>query len=220
MDVKTLSQALSNLIPANLNFCAGLISDFQTPLYREEQTLSTNASLWRIAEFTAGRNCLRRAVSAIYKDEFFIKRTEYGKPELPTDVLGSISHKHPFVVSLAGFTNQYSSLGIDIDKVEDWDEKTISVFVNDSDRANYKCLDIPFNHFCSLLFCAKECAFKALNHKHNYKSLSIQSLSPKFKRENSDYFEFTLDVTDSECVGRIQLLEHWVISVCWVKNCV
>ncbi|CAI3805424.1 4'-phosphopantetheinyl transferase family protein [Rheinheimera sp. MM224] len=218
MDIGTLAQALSRLTPENMSVSSGFINDFQTPLKMDEFALSENASRGRKAEFVAGRNCLRKAITAFYDKTFTIGRSEDGKPILPPGVVGSLSHKYPFVVSIAASNNEYCSLGVDIETIDNWSEKPSPVFVNSSDLALHEHIDAPFNEYCSILFSAKESAYKALKHAKSDTSLNIRNISPGLRQLAKDTYEYSVLNGDIICHGRLLLTRPWVIAACWITH--
>jgi 4'-phosphopantetheinyl transferase EntD len=218
MDISTISQALSILTCENISFCCGLITEFQTPISTEEFALDEKASQRRKREFVAGRNCLRKAIASIYSEAFIIKRSENGKPELPRAIAGSLSHKYPFVAGVAGLSAKYHSLGIDIETLENWDEKAASVFVNSSDKQHMRQLGIRFDEFCSISFSAKESSYKALSNINSDQPLDIHSITPVFEPSSKGIYNFLVQHHEVECIGRLQLIGRWVIAVCWIKN--
>lgn len=218
MDIGTLAQALSRLTPGNMSVSSGFISDFQTPLSKDELVLTEKASRGRKIEFVAGRNCLRRAITALYNSTFTIGRCEDGKPTLPPGIVGSLSHKYPFVVSIAAFNNEYSSLGIDIETIDNWTQHPSPIFLNSSDLALYENIEMPFNEYCSIVFSAKESAYKAIKYAENDSNPSIYSISPQIRQPQSDIYDYSVLHGETVCHGRLLMARPWVLAVCWIKH--
>ena len=217
MDIGTLAQVLSRLAPKDVSVRSGFIHDFQTPLQMDELALSENASRGRKSEFVAGRNCLRKAITALYDESFTIGRSQDGRPILPLSIVGSLSHKYPFVVSMAAYKSKYVSLGIDIETIDNWNEKDSPVFVNSSDLALREHINLPFNEYCSIVFSAKESAYKALKHANTGTTLNIRDISPGLQQLTKDTYEYSVLNGDIICHGRLFLTRQWVIAACWIK---
>lgn len=216
MVVYEIKKTLEIITPYFCKSNCGRIVDLQMPLELEEYKLSSKASSGRLSEFLAGRNSLKEAIKKISPIDPIIGRTFDGKPTLPSGLTGSISHKAPYVVSLAALNTHVLSLGIDIERVDNWDHNSSSIFTTHQDFTSFKNVELPFNIYCSILFSAKESAFKALNTISNDEGISIKGLSPSISQFSKSLYYFSLNVAGFQCMGRIAIIDKWVVATSWI----
>jgi 4'-phosphopantetheinyl transferase EntD len=217
LQLSELENALELITPSVCISSCGRIAELQNRLKRGEYLLSPKASAGRYAEFVAGRNCLKQAVKKISSTEPFIGRTIDGKPTLPRGLTGSISHKYPYIVTLAGLTTEVLAIGIDIERVDNWIPLTVSAFSLSQDFSDFENLNIPFHIFSSILFSAKEGAFKALKTIDESDSVSFKEISPIFTLENNSIYNFYVSSSVHQCSGRVIVIDDkWVIAMAWI----
>ena len=212
-----LEDALEMVTPyKSYNFC-GRIMEMQEPLKLEEHRLSAKASPGRHAEFVAGRNCLKETIKKISSTEAIIGRTEHGRPVLPDGLIGSISHKYPYVVALVGLKEDILSLGIDIERIDKWNKDTASVFSMSKDFSHFDNLNLPFHIYSSILFSIKESAFKALKAISESDDITLKGISPSITSVNDGIYQFTFSWAAYQCTGRSMLVgKKWVVATAWV----
>lgn len=212
-----LELALRMLTPSNLKSHCGLIANLQQPLELEEKNLSAAASLGRYAEFVAGRNCLKETIKKVTLRKPVIGRTTRGLPKLPSGLTGSISHKYPYVTSVAGLKSEILSVGIDIEIVDSWEPNTVSVFSTDQDFIKFEELGMSYYKYSSLLFSIKESAFKCFSALNAYEQVTLKTLSPEITLVNEIMYEFSLQMNALKCSGRaIVVNDTWAIATCWI----
>jgi len=212
-----LENALDIVVPLkSYSFC-GRIMELQKPLELEEYLLSTKASPGRYAEFVAGRNCLKETIKKISSTEAIIGRTKQGRPVLPCGLTGSLSHKYPYVVALVGLKKEFLSLGIDIERVDEWNTDTASVFSLSRDFAHFDRLNLPFHVYSSILFSAKESVFKALMALGENEGITLKGILPIITSVTTGVYQFNFSWAAYQCSGRAILLENkWVMATAWV----
>lgn len=215
LNICKLESVLRKITNPSIEISCGQINGFQGELAPEEYCLSQKASAGRRQEFIAGRNCLRESVNKIHTDSFLILRGIDGRPLLPNGIVGSISHKYPFIVSVAAQSYQFPAVGIDIERVDDWSPKTASIFTTPIDFFDYELLDLPFNQYCSILFSAKESLFKVLMVAREYEGLGMKSISPTIVKVSQEIYGFHMSYEATRCTGQVQIIDQWVVAVCW-----
>lgn len=92
-------------------------------LYPAERQLVQHATYKRRAEFSAGRDCARRALSYLGKGLTSLLPDESGCPLWPKNYVGSISHTQGYAIAVVAKQQYVSAVGVDI---ECWSKSTTS----------------------------------------------------------------------------------------------
>ncbi|MBR8843162.1 4'-phosphopantetheinyl transferase superfamily protein [Pseudoalteromonas sp. JC3] len=217
MLLNKLENALEIIIPPTCKSFCGQIAELQRELEPEEYKLSPEASPARYAEFVAGRNCLKEAVKKVSPTKPTIGRTDDGKPIPPCGLTGSISHKYPYVVALAGLKTEVKSIGVDIERVDTWNTQTASVFSLSRDFSCFANLNLPFHVFSSILFSVKESTFKALSVISDADAITLKTISPTISSVTNNIYQFSVTLAAHQCSGRAVIIDkNWVIAVAWI----
>lgn len=139
------------------------VSDACMPLFRDEMAGLERAVPRRIQEFTAGRECARRAMADLGHPEASIPANADRSPQWPSGIVGSITHSENHCAAvLARTVDGYAAIGIDLEPAKPLPP----------DLADFICLpaeqswlDTQRSDERSILargiFSAKECAYKA-----------------------------------------------------------
>lgn len=85
-------------------------------LYPEEQYHAKGYETRRLNEFCTGRYCAHKCLEDLEKNAPIIKQ-ETGAPKWPQHVVGSISHSPKLTGAIVASTEQYSSIGLDIESI-------------------------------------------------------------------------------------------------------
>ncbi|MEI8704708.1 hypothetical protein [Pseudoalteromonas sp. B62] len=159
----------------------------------------------------------KRSNKKISLVESTIGRFVDGRPKLPSGLAGSISHKYPYVVTLAGLKTEVLSLGVDIERVDKWNAKTAAVFSLSRDFSNFEDLNLPFHIFSSILFSAKESAFKALRAISDADTITLKTISPSISLITNNIYNFSVCLAAYQCSGHAIVIDNkWVIATAWV----
>jgi 4'-phosphopantetheinyl transferase EntD len=78
----------------------------------------------------------------------------------PEGVVGSITHSTGRCVAAVGFADEWCGVGIDVERVDADAADLLPIIASDSEMARPSTL--PTAHLATVLFSAKEAAFKAL----------------------------------------------------------
>lgn len=128
---------------------------------------SSGRSTKRQAEFLAGRLCAAASLQAAGYPAIILQRdAESGRPVWPQGLCGSITHSHGMAVSIAGFSQQWHSLGLDLERMIAPARalRLQKAILTPHEQAQLKGLDEEaLARQTTLLFSAKESLFKALN---------------------------------------------------------
>jgi 4'-phosphopantetheinyl transferase EntD len=130
------------------------------PLSTGESLMVSRAVPKRIAEFRAGRHCARRALRELGYVNFELLCGEHREPIWPSGVVGSITHRDSVAAAVVARSDQFSTLGIDVEIAEPLASgllKFVAVPEEIQMIAEWPG-DIPWD---KLLFSAKEAFYKA-----------------------------------------------------------
>jgi 4'-phosphopantetheinyl transferase EntD len=89
-----------------------------TTLLPDEEPWVIGATLRRRAQFAAGRDAARQVMAAMGASVVGVGQGIEGEPLFPAELRGSISHTRAYAVALVGFSDDYCSLGVDLDDAQ------------------------------------------------------------------------------------------------------
>lgn len=149
---------------ANIWCCLGAVKDHRNALNPLESALVDGASSRRIAEFSTGRYCARRALDRFGCEDSPILADQYGAPLWPSGYIGSISHCSDFAVAAVGRSSMLNYFGVDIEDAIDIDTKVIATLSSSDELENVARLSRESSPYFwnTVLFSAKESVFKAV----------------------------------------------------------
>ncbi|MDH0615173.1 MULTISPECIES: 4'-phosphopantetheinyl transferase superfamily protein [unclassified Agrobacterium] len=116
----------------------------------------------RKAEFIAGRRCAAEAIRHLTGRTVFPGMGDDRAPAWPEGVIGAISHSHERAIALAGSSERFCGIGIDIERflTEEEADDIAPQALTANERHNLGNAIDPF--MIGLIFSAKESLFKAL----------------------------------------------------------
>ena len=209
--MNALASALSNILPRNVSFDAGLVKDRQGPLFVGEMTVVGQAAAKRQAEFRAGRTCARTALSTFLAECPPIPQDADGCPIWPSGWVGTISHTSDVCVAVVANRCRYLGIGVDVETATPL-PAGVSKYIcgaKETERADI-CLPLlpPGVAYGKLLFVIKEAVYKAYfplaRHFLDFMDLDV-SVAPRTAR-----FRATIVETSSPAVaGRRAIYGRW-----------
>ncbi len=121
-----------------------------------------NAAQRRKAEFIVGRRCAAEATRRLTGYAVFPGMGEDRAPIWPEGIIGAISHSHGRAIALAGSSQRFRGIGIDIERLltEEEARDIAPQALTANERHNLGNDIDPF--MTGLIFSAKESLFKAL----------------------------------------------------------
>jgi 4'-phosphopantetheinyl transferase EntD len=131
---------------------------WETGLWPEEEPHIARAIDQRRREFTAGRNCARRALAALRVAPAAIGVGPAGEPLFPPGVSGSITHTGQYCAAAVVASEDIASIGIDADTRRPLPAGAVDVILRPDER---QTLTIAAPFAGKLVFCIKEAFFKA-----------------------------------------------------------
>lgn len=133
------------------------------PLHPEERACIARAAPRRIAEFTAGRACARRALADLGIPDFALRMGADRAPLWPPGIVGSITHCPGYCAAVAIPASACSGIGIDAEQPGTLDADAEASFCTVDERA-WLARHAPDARAraATALFSAKEAVVKAL----------------------------------------------------------
>ena len=217
-DTTHIQTHLQAKLPQNINLFFDKIANCQRPLFADELLLTADASGSRKREFVAGRNALKFAAGKYHESAISIGRRPTGEPVLPSHLVGSISHKSPFVIAIAAKREHFASIGIDLDTIDEWNYNAVLAFTSENKLRRYENLGLSHDELYSLLFSIKESVFKALYPLFQLASPSISKIHPNISKCNKTEFSFSFAWKDKCVNGKGFIAAPWIVSVAWYHN--
>lgn len=144
------------------------------PLSPEEEALVTGASDKRRRDFALGRACARTALDQLGMPGM-VGRAPHGAPVWPAGVTGSISHTEGYAAAIAARRSGFTGIGVDAEHVGRVEENLWPRLFTGEERA-FLGGQGDVAAMATLLFAAKEAAFKAANPQAG-QALQFQALS-------------------------------------------
>lgn len=153
---------IETLLPTAV--CCEMFSDTtESQMFSSEAALVADAVAERRREFGTVRHCARRALRKIGVAAIPILPDADGAPRWPADVVGSMTHCKGY--RAAAIARSPAPLGIGIDAETDTalHPAVADLVLRDEERVHLRKLTEtdPHRHWATILFCAKEAAFKA-----------------------------------------------------------
>jgi 4'-phosphopantetheinyl transferase EntD len=152
----------SSLFPPDVVVVAGRPDAIEGDLYDEEAAQVAKAVHKRRMEYRAARVLGRRALSALGRPASPIVNDADRVPSFPEGVVGGITHTRGLCVVVAAPAASYHGLGIDAEGASSLDEKLFDTILRPEELERTAGLDDEARgRFAKLVFCIKECAYKA-----------------------------------------------------------
>lgn len=115
----------------------------------------------RLRDFSRGRDCAHKALSAIRIDYAPLTISTSGAPAWPPDVVGSISHCEAYAFAAVARTSQCAALGIDVERHRALSHRAVELFATHREL-EWVRRDVDRRLFWdAILFSVKEAVFKA-----------------------------------------------------------
>lgn len=158
----SMAQSIARLFPPGVMGAEIADGSPAGPLFAEERSAVEGVVEKRARDFTAGRHCARLALAALGHEPVPLPREPDGTPAWPAGVVGSISHCDGYCAAVVSSSRQYVGLGLDVEVRGRVDSRIWTVIATASELEVLRQLDpVRGTEFASLLFSAKEAAFKA-----------------------------------------------------------
>jgi enterobactin synthetase component D len=157
-----LSDALRSLIlkidPAQ-NLAWGIARWGEGSLIAPEADAVARAVPQRVAEFTAGREAARRAMTALGHAPTAVPAGPDRAPVWPEGLIGSISHSNGLCLAVLGWAAAHHALGVDLEGDQPLDAELIAEICHPEDVSDL--LPEARGMQAKRVFSAKEAAYKA-----------------------------------------------------------
>lgn len=185
---------------------------WQSGLWGEESLHIERSVPKRKREFTAGRNCLRRALILLGQPEVAVGVGPNREPLLPPGFVGSITHTDKYCAAALLHEKAGVSIGIDAEPRESLDREVVDLILRTSEKKHTNdlqrnCPGIPWDR---MIFSAKEAFHKAL---FRVWPVMLDFLDTELYIEpNSGIFELRLPDLWHESIGRRRYFGYFRFS--------
>jgi 4'-phosphopantetheinyl transferase EntD len=132
-------------------------------LFPEEEELIARAVDKRRREFTTARHCARQAMAKLGVSPVAVTQGERGCPQWPEGIAGSLTHTNGYRGAALARTADVVTVGIDAEPHGPLPEGVLDAVSLPVERSwiSRSAPSAPDVHWDRLLFCAKECVYKA-----------------------------------------------------------
>jgi enterobactin synthetase component D len=134
-------------------------------LAQDEEPCAADFVPRRRAEFAAGRRAARKALKILGLGSSSVTANARGVPMFPIGYCGSITHKGDHAVAVAGSITDFLAVGIDLEFDMEPEESALlaRVATEREATASTRLVAAGIESPATLILCAKEALFKALN---------------------------------------------------------
>lgn len=165
----------------------------------------------RILEFGAGRRAARQALGRTDARGNQLPVLSSGKVQWPPGFQGSISHCCHLAVAVV---SPKASPGVDVERVQRFSHTMIKLMCSRNEMAMLEALqNVRLDVAASVIFSAKEAAFKSLTHLDDAHSIRRIEVSEMVFRQNSGSFSAVSQEGD-QVKGYFALGHGAIISIC------
>jgi 4'-phosphopantetheinyl transferase EntD len=155
-----LIELLKSMLPGDVAFAAGAIAHAGVDLFDVESAAVAGAVAKRRREFGAGRAYARAALAALACPPQPIPVGTDRRPIWPSGFIGSISHCEHLCVAIAGRSEAYAGLGIDIEDDRPVEEGMRAIICRPDEMQRAAAARLSSDG-AKLFFVVKEAVFKA-----------------------------------------------------------
>jgi 4'-phosphopantetheinyl transferase EntD len=155
-----LNELLKSMLPGDVAFAAGAIAHAGVDLFDVESAAVAGAVAKRRREFGAGRAYARAALAALACPPQPIPVGTDRRPIWPSGFIGSISHCEHLCVAIAGRSEAYAGLGIDIEDDRPVEEGMRAIICRPDEMQRAAAARLSSDG-AKLFFVVKEAVFKA-----------------------------------------------------------
>lgn len=133
------------------------------PLYFEEYEYLQFAGDRRCCEFITVRHCARMSLQKLGLHRPVMVPGDHGEPVWPDGVVGSITHCQGYYAAAVARSCDIVTIGIDAERNRPLADDILALVASEGERMHIRSIrasrpDVAFDR---LLFCIKECAYKA-----------------------------------------------------------
>ena len=133
------------------------------PLYSEEYEYLRFACDKRCCEFITVRHCARRSLQKLGLQRPVMVPGDHGEPVWPGGVVGSITHCQGYYAAAAAMSSNVATVGIDAERNHPLADHILELIASEDEKLHLRSIrdsrpDVAFDR---LLFCIKECVYKA-----------------------------------------------------------
>lgn len=187
------------------------LNSHEYPLFSTEEACIAGSHKRRRVAFSTARYCARLSLALSGHGIHEIPVGEYGQPIWPADTVGSISHGGGFAWAVSGRSNQFASLGIDIDAIESISPRLRSKILTKEELSSDKTAE---NAAVALHFSVKEAVYKA-HFQYKNTTLSFLDISISMSTPRSGLAAISTVAEGIKYCGSCWNDGTTVLSICW-----
>lgn len=164
--IESIKQWASEFAHPDIVFESCVVGDFTDELGELEQDVLNRSSGVRRSSFSSGRHCAKSALRqlGIEASSFSagLAQNADGSVAWPGDVIGSLSHTTDWAVAgVASQTSIFRSFGVDIERIDRLDKRTLKIIATDEEQ--HQLTELPDLSWGAIaLFSVKESVYKCL----------------------------------------------------------
>lgn len=153
---------IASLFPEDVVVVAGATTAEMDTLYPEERAQVERAVEKRRLEYGAARTLAREALARLGIPPMAIVNDLDRVPRFPEGTVGGITHTRGLCVVAVARASAYRAIGLDAEGASPLDEKLFETILRPEELAAIRDLEPEARgRFAKLVFCIKECAYKA-----------------------------------------------------------
>ncbi len=158
-----ISPDLDELFPAGVVSVLSLAARMPDGRLLPAEAAATQAfSPERLAEFTHGRDCARRALRRLGTGDLAIPVGPHREPLWPAGVVGSISHAGPAAAAVVAWKAHVATIGLDLEPTLPLEPELLPLICRPEELAVIRASGSNPTEMARLIFSMKEAAYKAL----------------------------------------------------------
>lgn len=193
-------------------------------LFPEEKKNIAQAIIKRQEDLATGRWCAREAIKQLSVPEQPILIGNEGEPIWPEGICGSISHTKDAYCCAVASTDQYLSIGIDIENTtRKISSKTMAMIANEDEHI---WLNTHQNRekYEKLIFCAKESIFKLfyplIKQRFFFSAVSLLPVisDTEFTFIINKELDHKYFINGKKYKGQYLFNTDWVFAFCFLEN--
>lgn len=212
--VQQLEVALAEIAPRELASSVLAVGDLSADLWPEERVLVDGWASGRVDEFATGRACARLALRRAGYDSVALLRDADGVPRWPEGIRGSISHSRGIAIAVVGAAQQYTLLGVDLERTDRLKANALGRIVHEREAA-FVGEDLER---ASIVFSLKEAFYKAQYPEFriaaNFKDLALD-IDLDAGSGRVLWMDHRFDSKVAACDFAFRIVGDYAVSACW-----
>jgi len=214
-------RAIQNILPSGCHWHFATATPPSFKLYSQERAYTSKMSDKRLATFRAGRHCAHNALQSMGVESFPLLVGDKGAPLWPPQIVGSISHCENACIAVAGYCEQLSGIGVDVESSAPVGDDLLPLICTDQELETIS-RSATVGAQAKIIFSIKESLFKCLfpivHQWIDFKDVSI-SLLPATQSYSIDLgLEFKKLIAKDALRGAWSVEDDYIFTSSWYPN--